>query len=82
VIDYVDTKGKYRVLVVPDPNDEPWPKQVRIGSGTFGWVMLKTVSVGYELWRNLNAFPPDFLDEIHVQKEEKIKGKTKDEKEE
>ncbi len=82
VIDYVDTKGKYRVLVVPDPNDEAWPKQVRIGSGTFGWVMLKTVSVGYELWRNLNAFPPDFLDEIEPSKPIKSKDKGKDEKEE
>ena len=82
VIDYVDTKGKYRVLVVPDPNDEAWPKQVRIGSGTFGWVMLKTVSVGYELWRNLNAFPPDFLDEIESSKPIKSKDKGKDEKEE
>jgi multidrug resistance efflux pump len=82
VIDYVDTKGKYRVLVVPDPQDEAWPKQVRIGSGTYGWVMLKTVSVGYELWRNLNAFPPDFLTEFDPQKKEKIKDTTKDEKEE
>jgi multidrug resistance efflux pump len=82
VIDYVDTKGKYRVLVEPDPNDEAWPKQVRIGSGTFGWVMLKTVSVGYELWRNLNAFPPDFLDEIEPSKPIKSKDKGKDEKEE
>jgi multidrug efflux pump subunit AcrA (membrane-fusion protein) len=82
VIDYVDTKGKYRVLVVPDSNDEPWPKQVRIGSGTFGWVMLKTVSVGYELWRNLNAFPPDFLDELESPQKEKTKDNAKDEKEE
>jgi multidrug resistance efflux pump len=83
VIDYVDTKGKYRVLVVPDPNDEPWPKQVRIGSGTFGWVMLKTVSVGYELWRNLNAFPPDFLDEEAALKSNKpAKEKETYEKEE
>jgi hypothetical protein len=67
---------------VPDSNDEPWPKQVRIGSGTFGWVMLKTVSVGYELWRNLNAFPPDFLDELESPQKEKTKDNAKDEKEE
>jgi hypothetical protein len=44
--------------------------------------MLKTVSVGYELWRNLNAFPPDFLDEIESSKPIKSKDKGKDEKEE
>jgi len=82
VIDYVDTKGKYRVLVVPDINDEPWPKQVRIGSGTFGWVMLKTVSVGYELWRNLNAFPPDFLEETSSNKNKPEETKEKSENEE
>jgi len=63
VIDYVDSKeGKYRVLVVPDettdPDDEPWPKQLRQGSGIFGWVMLDEVPVWFEIWRQLNGFPP------------------------
>ncbi|MEO0663241.1 MAG: hypothetical protein AAFZ87_17025 [Planctomycetota bacterium] len=25
---------------------------------TTGWIQLETVSAGYELWRQLNAFPP------------------------
>lgn len=50
--------GSYRVLVVPDPADEPWPKQVRVGSGVLGWAMLDTVRVWFELWRQLNGFPP------------------------
>lgn len=70
VIDYVDTKGKYRVLIVPDPAEESWPKQLRIGSGAFGWIMLKKVRIGYEIWRNLNAFPPDFLSDFDHQKTE------------
>ncbi|MCS7003900.1 MAG: HlyD family secretion protein [Cytophagales bacterium] len=61
VIDYVNSKnGKYRILVVPDKNsyDEDWPKELRIGSGVFGWVMLDDVPVWFEIWRQLNGFPP------------------------
>ncbi len=59
VVDLVDSKpGKYRVLVVPDTADEPWPAQLRVGSGVYGWAMLDRVSVWYELWRKLNGFPP------------------------
>lgn len=59
VIDAVDSKaGKYRILVKPDPNDEPWPKQLRQGSGVLGWAMLDDVPIWYEIWRQLNGFPP------------------------
>lgn len=59
VIDYVSTKpGEFRILVVPDKQDEAWPVQLRVGSGTKGWVMLDDVPVWYELWRQLNGFPP------------------------
>ncbi len=53
--------GKFRVLVVPHGEDErPWPDLLRIGSGANGIALLNTVPVWYELWRNLNGFPPDF----------------------
>ena len=59
VIDYVNSKpGEFRILIVPDKNDEAWPEQIRVGSGTKGWVMLDDVPVWYELWRQLNGFPP------------------------
>lgn len=59
VIDYVNTHpGEFRILVTPDSTDTAWPKQLRIGSGTMGWVMLDSVPVWYELWRQLNGFPP------------------------
>ncbi len=58
VIDYVsDVSGRYRVLVSPDPDEEPWPDQLRMGSGVYGWAMLKEVPVWYEIWRQLNGFP-------------------------
>jgi multidrug resistance efflux pump len=59
VIDQVDSKGgKFRVLVTPDPDDEPWPEQLRMGSGVHGWALLDTVPVWFEIWRQLNGFPP------------------------
>lgn len=59
VIDRVNSAGgEYRILVTPDPEDEPWPEQLRVGSGTKGWVMLDNVAVWYEIWRQLNGFPP------------------------
>lgn len=54
--------GTYRVLVkqmTPVPaNDEPWPIQLRQGSGVHGRVILNSVPVWYEIWRQLNGFPP------------------------
>ena len=62
VIDRVSTDGKYRVLVrqlheVPK-GDEPWPILLRQGSGVYGRVILRSVPVWYEIWRQLNGFPP------------------------
>ena len=54
--------GTYRVLVkqlTPVPEkDEPWPIQLRQGSGVYGRVILNSVPVWYEIWRQLNGFPP------------------------
>jgi len=62
VIDNLDTGGNYRILVVPDPEEkEPWPAQLRVGSGVYGWAMLNDVPIWYELWRQLNGFPPDYV---------------------
>lgn len=60
VIDYVNSYDNlYRVLVVPDPEGEPWPEQIRMGSGVYGWTMLEDVPVWFEIWRQLNGFPPN-----------------------
>lgn len=57
----VSPNGKFRVIIVEDPDDHPWPdnKYLRYGARAKGWVLLETVSVGYELWRQLNNFPPE-----------------------
>jgi multidrug resistance efflux pump len=64
VIDYASAKaGQFRILVVPDKADEKWPKQIRVGSGTKGWVMLNDVPIWWELWRQLNGFPVSLYQE-------------------
>ncbi len=66
VIDAVSSSsGKYRLLVRPnlEKGDQPWPRQLRVGSGVYGWVMLDDVPVWYELWRQLNGFPPSLKEE-------------------
>lgn len=62
VIDNIDSQGKYRILVVPDQEEEAWPEALRIGSGVYGWAMLNDVPIWYELWRQLNGFPPDYME--------------------
>jgi multidrug resistance efflux pump len=52
--------GKFRILVVPDVKEKKWPKELKIGTGAKGFALLKTVPVWYELWRQINGFPPDF----------------------
>jgi adhesin transport system membrane fusion protein len=55
-----DGRGNFRVVIVPDPDDDPWPepRYLRQGVRANGWVLLDTVSLGFELWRQLNGFPP------------------------
>jgi len=66
----VSINGKFRVLVAEDPNDKPWPKALMMGTGASGIALLKNVPVWYELWRNINGFPPDYYkvkDVVHVE---------------
>lgn len=57
---YISENNLYRVLLAPDPEDNPWPDKVRIGSGARTIALLNEVPVWYELWRQLNGFPPDY----------------------
>ncbi len=67
VIDRVESKpGYFRILVTENPDDEPWPEALRMGSGIKGWVMLDDVPVWFELWRQLNGFPPSIYENGEV----------------
>ncbi|MCP4438814.1 MAG: HlyD family efflux transporter periplasmic adaptor subunit [Aureispira sp.] len=61
-------KGQYRVLVSPDPDEKPWPKTLRVGTGASGMIMLNDVQLWYEFWRQLNGFPPDFYEAEELEK--------------
>ncbi|MBL9164267.1 MAG: HlyD family efflux transporter periplasmic adaptor subunit [Planctomycetaceae bacterium] len=52
-------KGQFRILVLPDAS-ATWPSEryLRQGVRANGWVLLNQVKLGYELWRQLNGFPP------------------------
>lgn len=56
----ISPNGMFRVLVIEDASEKPWPPQLKIGSGAQGIVLLKDVPIWYEIWRNINGFPPDF----------------------
>jgi HlyD family secretion protein len=70
----VSPNGKFRVLVREDMSyKKRWPVQLKIGAGTQGIALLKNVSVWYELWRNINGFPPDYYKPDHKQGEKNEK---------
>ena len=71
-IDRVNSsKGKYRILITQDSDEEPWPAQLRMGSGVYGWAMLDNVPVWFEVWRQLNGFPPSLQSPPDEEKENK-----------
>ncbi len=52
--------GKFRILVIPDATQKTWPKELKTGTGARGFALLNTVPIWYELWRQINGFPPDY----------------------
>ena len=57
---YISENGKYRILIAPDPADHPWPEILRAGSGAQTLALLDDVPIWFELWRQLNGFPPNY----------------------
>ncbi|QCX02227.1 HlyD family efflux transporter periplasmic adaptor subunit [Aggregatimonas sangjinii] len=57
---FISDNGKYRVLVAPDPEDHDWPEAIRVGSGATTFALLEDVPIWFELWRQLNGFPPNY----------------------
>ena len=61
VVDASDNgRGEFRALVQPDPASPSWPEQryLRQGVRANGWILLDRVSLGFEIWRQFNGFPP------------------------
>ena len=57
---FISPNGKYRVLLAPDDEEQPWPEALRIGAGANTLALLEDVPILYELWRKLNGFPPNY----------------------
>ena len=67
----ISENGLFRVLVVEDKKDDPWPKQIKVGSGAKCILLLKNVPIWYEVWRNINGFPPDYY-KLNIKSSKKV----------
>jgi multidrug resistance efflux pump len=57
---FISENGKYRVLLAHKSKTPSWPEQIKIGAAATTITLLNEVSIWYELWRNINGFPPDY----------------------
>jgi len=57
----ISNNGKFRVLA--RNTGEKWPEAIQIGGGVRGFALLKNVPLIFELWRQVNGFPPEFYKE-------------------
>ena len=62
--------GKFRVLVTQNSTERQWPSELKIGTGVQGFALLKNVSIWYELWRQINGFPPEYYKKASSSKPE------------
>ena len=55
----ISDNGMLRVFVIPDKDDSPWPdmRYIKQGTKVLAWVRMGKVSIGYEIWRQINQFP-------------------------
>ena len=68
----ISPNGKFRVIIKKSEG-EKWPTQrfLRHGTKVYGWVLLNNVKLGYEMWRKINGFPPEFDSNMTYQEEVK-----------
>ncbi|HEX7367713.1 MAG TPA: HlyD family efflux transporter periplasmic adaptor subunit [Pelobium sp.] len=65
--------GKFKAWVKPGKGKQ-WPQSLRFGTGTKNVTLLNDVPLVYELWRQINGFPPEFY------KPKSASEKSKDDK--
>ena len=73
----ISANGLYRILIEEDDSQEQWPEFLRVGSGVKAFALLNDVPVWYELWRQLNGFPPEYYLGPNYQKADKDSSKDK-----
>lgn len=57
---FTSDKNLYRILVAPDEDENAWPEAIRVGAGVQSISLLNNVPIAYEVWRQINGFPPNF----------------------
>ncbi|MGC6431043.1 MAG: HlyD family secretion protein [Jejuia sp.] len=57
---FISDNGKFRILLAPDEEDHEWPEAIRAGSGAKTIALLDDVPIWFELWRQINSFPPNY----------------------
>ncbi|WP_281846385.1 HlyD family secretion protein [Olleya namhaensis] len=57
---FISPNGKFRILLAPIEGEHKWPEAVRVGSGARAIGLLEDVPIWFELWRQLNGFPPNY----------------------
>ena len=75
---FISDNGKYRILVSPEENDHEWPEGIRVGSGAQTMALLEDVPIWFELWRQLNGFPPNYYQPEVAENEVKKNAKSYD----
>jgi multidrug resistance efflux pump len=70
---FISDNGKFRVLIAPDTAEEAWPENIRVGSGARTIALLEDVPIWYEIWRQLNGFPPNYYTPKDAQTTKKAK---------
>ena len=68
---FISENGKFRILIAPDKNENEWPTNMRVGSGAYTIALLEDVPIWYEIWRQLNGFPPNYYTPDGTAKTEK-----------
>ncbi len=68
---FISDNGLYRVLLARDPDSHPWPEKLRVGSGARTIALLNDVPIWYEIWRQLNGFPPNYYEPTKAKQEVK-----------
>ncbi|WP_312389005.1 HlyD family efflux transporter periplasmic adaptor subunit [Chryseobacterium sp.] len=58
----ISMNGLFKALVIEDKNEKRWPPKIKMGTGVQGIAILNDVPIWYELWRNINGFPPDYYE--------------------
>ncbi|WP_265429572.1 HlyD family secretion protein [Chryseobacterium sp. YIM B08800] len=71
----ISANGMFKALIIEDEKEKKWPPKIKMGTGVQGIAILNDVPIWYELWRNINGFPPDYYEVTNAKpaKDEKTK---------